>query len=439
MWQIISNYIGILILCIGEITFAKIVLNQKIEINRIQAILIFLITTILCTIIYIYTLGTLKTILIYIIHMMEFKFLFNLSYIKSMFLSFLYIVVLMIPETLELLIIKNTFINSLLLNHNIIKGIIGNLTVCILFIIVTLILKKPLRNLIKKEISDDTRIITLAIITLIPILLFFYLMGKNVNVSEEVTQYLIAIIVLLIELFSLIKQMIENNKLTEKYDKLLEFMVTYENEIEKQRILRHEVKNEFRTIRAKICDKQKNQEIIEYIDEIVNDKYEMKQEEYAKFGYFPPNGIKGLCYFKVQEAEEKGIKVALNISKRIKESTIYHLTIKQQRDFGKILGVFLDNAIEASLESNEKQIGIEAYIDLEKEFKMIISNTYNNQIDKNKIGKETFSTKGKTRGNGLLLVKHLVNNNKVFEIKTEIQEKLYIQTIRIKKPTQLKK
>ncbi|MCI6265626.1 MAG: ATP-binding protein, partial [Erysipelotrichaceae bacterium] len=82
---------------------------------------------------------------------------------------------------------------------------------------------------------------------------------------------------------------------------------------------------------------------------------------------------------------------------------------------------------------NEKQIGIEAYIDLEKEFKMIISNTYNNQIDKNKIGKETFSTKGKTRGNGLLLVKHLVNNNKVFEIKTEIQENLYIQTIRIKK------
>ena len=83
-------------------------------------------------------------------------------------------------------------------------------------------------------------------------------------------------------------------------------MVTYENEIEKQRILRHEVKNEFRTIRAKICDNQENKEIIEYIDEIVKDKYKVKQEEYAKFGYLQPNGIKGLCYFKCKKQKIKG-------------------------------------------------------------------------------------------------------------------------------------
>ena len=38
---------------------------------------------------------------------------------------------------------------------------------------------------------------------------------------------------------------------------------TYENEIEKQRILRHETKNEFLAIKAKLYDKQKNKEIIE--------------------------------------------------------------------------------------------------------------------------------------------------------------------------------
>ena len=35
------------------------------------------------------------------------------------------------------------------------------------------------------------------------------------------------------------------SKIKEEYDKLLEFMTTSENEIEKQRILRHETKNEF--------------------------------------------------------------------------------------------------------------------------------------------------------------------------------------------------
>ena len=43
-------------------------------------------------------------------------------------------------------------------------------------------------------------------------------------------------------LFSLIRQIIENNKLIHEYDKLLEFMSTYELEIEKQRVLRHRIK-----------------------------------------------------------------------------------------------------------------------------------------------------------------------------------------------------
>ena len=64
---------------------------------------------------------------------------------------------------------------------------------------------------------------------------------------------------------------------------------------------------------------------------------------------------------------------------------------------------------------------------------MIISNTYENKIDKNKIGKENFSTKGKNRGHGLLLVKRLVEENEIFETKTEFQGNIYIQTIQIHK------
>ncbi len=41
------------------------------------------------------------------------------------------------------------------------------------------------------------------------------------------------------------------------------------------------------------------------IDEILKDKITINNEKYAKFGNLPPNGIKGLCYFKVQEAEEQ--------------------------------------------------------------------------------------------------------------------------------------
>ena len=98
----------------------------------------------------------------------------------------------------------------------------------------------------------------------------------------------------------------------------------------------------------------------------------------------------------------------------------------------RILGVILDNAIDASLESKEKKLGIEAYVTEEKGFKFIISNTYNNIIDKNKIGKEKFSTKGNNRGHGLLLVNKIIKKNNMFQIEQEKIGNIYVSTIIIK-------
>ena len=434
MLQIINNFLGILILNIGEIFFARIVLDKKINVGKTKLIIIYLLSSIILTIDYILFKNTIKTLIICIIHMIEFKLLFNLDFSKAIFLTFICTIVLMLPDIMQLLIATKILgISKEIFCDKYAGSIIANITMCILFIMVTLLLRKPLKKLLKTEISDNTKIIVLSIFTFICITIFFYIFASKFRIDGNSIPYLLAILVFSVVLFSLIKQTIDNYKLTSEYDKLLEFMTTYENEIENQRILRHEVKNEFRTIRAKICDKQENKEIIEYIDEIVKDKYEVDKEKYAKFGYLPPNGIKGLFYFKTQEAEKRNINVAINISKKVKNSIVYNLNIKQQRDFGRIIGVILDNAIEASAETEKKQIGIEAYVNLESEFKLIVSNTFNNNIEENKIGKEKFSTKGKNRGHGLLLVKQLVNKNDIFELETQLQEELYIQTIKVKK------
>lgn len=434
MWQIISAYICGVIVTLEVVIFSRMVLGKKIQISKKQLVMLGIATSFLYAGSYLLLTGVLKTLFMLGIDILLIKYVYNIKYFKSVFLTFLYIVILILPDLLELFFMTQILgVSRDFCYNDYAGGLISNIIIFILFISITYLLRNILKKLVNEQLETRSNIICLSIFTSICILMFFYTVVKEFRFSNNVVVYLLAMMVLASALFSLIKQTIENNKLTREYDTLLEFMVTYENEIENQRTLRHEVKNEFRTIRAKLYDKQKNKEVIEYIDNIVNDKFEVKQEEYAKFGYLPPNGLKGLCYFKAQEAEEKGIKVALNISKRVKKSTIYHLSIKQQRDFGRILGVFLDNAIEASLESEKKQIGIEAYTNADQEFKMIISNTYNNEIDQNKIGKEAFSTKGKTRGHGLLLVKRLLNQSNIFEIKTKIQDNLYIQKIAIKK------
>ena len=76
-------------------------------------------------------------------------------------------------------------------------------------------------------------------------------------------------------------------------------------------------------------------------------------------------------------------------------------------------------------------MGIEIYL-IKDKIEIIITNTFNNDVNLDKIGKETFSTKGKNRGHGLLLVSKILGENKIFEAKNEIKGNIYIQSLKIK-------
>lgn len=433
MWEVTSAIICGIITTLEVIIFGKVALEEEIQISKKKFIIISLGISLIFGIISLLFYNISKTLIIIILDIIFYKYVFKITMKKSTFLTFLYIVILLAADLIELFFVTKILHVSMAYCYNAYAGsVLGNITILILFTIITYIFKRLLRKIINNKITNNTKIVFFAILTIICTLMFFYTIIKEFRFNNNVLIYLIAIVVLLTVLFSLIKQTIENRNLTEKYEKILEFMTSYEKEIENQRILRHETKNEFLTIRGKINDKVKESKILAYIDEILKEKIEVKQEEYAKFGYLPANGIKGLCYLKTQEAQDKGLNTNINISKRIENSNIYKLNIKEQRDLGKILGVFLDNAIEASLTSKDKEFGIEAYLNLKKECQIIISNTYDTKIDTSKIGKKGFSTKGAKRGHGLLLVNHIVANNKIFEVKTNITQGLYIQTLTIK-------
>ena len=435
MWQtIIKNYFSFLFLLLSVVLFGKILLESKEKVLSKKTIFTFLITCLLYTIVYTFFQGTIKTVLISIINMLLYKILFKTSYSKSIILSLMYMILLIIPDITELLFITKILGYDKEYCYNVFANSIpSNIIISSLMIFLTYNTKFILKLLINIKIEDNVKIIIYNILTFVCVIIFFYKAFIDIVIDINFFIKIFIMISFLTILGSFIKQTMNNNKLTKEYDNLLEFMTTFEMEIEKQRIQRHETKNEFLTIRAKLCDNQKNNEIVNYIDEILQEKIKVKQEQYAKFGYLPANGIKGLCYFKVQEAENKGIKVGLNVSTRIKSSCLNNLTAKEQKEFGRILGVLLDNAIEASTASTTKKIGIEFYSNSSKEVKMLITNTYGNNIDKDKIGKERFSTKGKNRGHGLLLIKQIINNNPIYEMKTEITNELYTQIINVKK------
>lgn len=413
-------------------TFGRIIIVNRRHKNIMIDVLILLGFILLNILVFKYTTGTIKTIITCLLYSSLFFSIFKIKLSKSVFTSIVYVILLVIPD----LLILSTAIYILGISKEyyysvIASGLIGNLSVLLIMILLTYIIRKPLRKLMKYKLSENKKIVVISVLAIIFTAIFFYKFATGYKMNQDVIIYLIAMFAFIVILFTLFRQRMDNEKVSKKYDELLDVMKNYESDIEEQRTLRHETKNEFATIKCKLQDKEDNKTIIEYIDSVIGEKGKASSTKYSKFKYLPSNGLKGFFYYKFIEAEKKGINVSINISKQIENSFLKDIDTKDFKDLARIVGVYLDNAIEVSSTSEDKKLGIEMYLIKEK-IELIITNTFNNEINLDKIGKESFSTKGKHRGHGLLLVNKILSENNMFEAKNEIRDNIYIQSLKIK-------
>lgn len=413
-------------------TFGRIIIVNRRHKNIMIDVLILLGFILLNILVFKYTTGTIKTIITCLLYSSLFFSIFKIKLSKSVFTSIVYVILLVIPD----LLILSTAIYILGISKEyyysvIASGLIGNLSVLLIMILLTYIIRKPLRKLMKYKLSENKKIVVISVLAIIFTAIFFYKFATGYKMNQDVIIYLIAMFAFIVILFTLFRQRMDNEKVSKKYDELLDVMKNYESDIEEQRTLRHETKNEFATIKCKLQDKEDNKTIIEYIDSVIGEKGKASSTKYSKFKYLPSNGLKGFFYYKFIEAEKKGINVSINIFKQIENSFLKDIDTKDFKDLARIVGVYLDNAIEASSTSEDKKLGIEMYLIKEK-IELIITNTFNNEINLDKIGKESFSTKGKHRGHGLLLVNKILSENNMFEAKNEIRDNIYIQSLKIK-------
>lgn len=412
--------------------FGRIIIVNRRHKNIMIDVLILLGFILLNILVFKYTTGTIKAIITCLLYSSLFFSIFKIKLSKSIFTSIVYIILLVIPDLLTLGGAIYIFDVSKEFCYESLSGsIISNFSVLGIMIILTVSIRKPLKKLINYNLSTNKKIIVMSSITLVMLAIFFYNLIKTFEFNNNIITYLVIIVMLICILLYLFKQKIENEKISKKYDELLDVMKSYESDIEEQRTLRHETKNEFATIKCKLQDKEDNKTIIEYIDSVIGEKEKAGSTKYSKFKYLPSNGLKGFFYYKFIEAEKKGISVSVNISKQIENSFLKDIETKDFKDLARIIGVYLDNAIEASSTSEDKKLGIEMYLIKEK-IEIIITNTFNNEINLDKIGKESFSTKGKHRGHGLLLVNKILSENNKFEAKNEIRGNIYIQSLKIK-------
>lgn len=139
------------------------------------------------------------------------------------------------------------------------------------------------------------------------------------------------------------------------------------------------------------------------------------------------NGIYNLLTKKYHEADEKDIKV--NITFLLDLATL-HMKIYE---FARILGILLDNAIEASSECKEKIINLTFRNDTKNSRQLIIiENSYSNKdIDMEKIFEKGISEKENHTGLGLWEVRKLIKKNNNINLYTSKNDKFFSQQLEI--------
>lgn len=375
------------------------------------------------------------TIMTNLLAIFLFKIIFNKSICKSLLGTMFTYIGYVISEAIFALI----FLIILRINNNFIFenpfGItFSNIIIFLIYIcffqikFVQLIIYKVIEWFDDKKIFYTMSIILLAMI-ICGLLVYQISYGKfSLDVIVIIFVVLVAIVVFIIGYF---EQKSGNNKLNIEYTQLLEYVKTYEDEVVDKSKKQHEYKNQLIIIDNLIP--KTNKKAKEYLKKVLNNVEDVTDNDWlVKLKNLPSGGIKGLIHFKIKKMMDKKNSVFVYVDKKLSKKDIWENIEKNLEDISRILGVYLDNAIEASEKSADKQIIIE-FVNNKENIEFILSNSYDGNINFDELDKEGYSTKGKGRGVGLSLVKDIIDNNKLLNQSREINGKFYVQKLYIKK------
>ena len=135
--------------------------------------------------------------------------------------------------------------------------------------------------------------------------------------------------------------------------------------------------------------------------------------------------IKGLITTKIIQAQEKRIPISIEVPDEIDRIDMNTV------ELSRIIGIIVDNAIEASENLEEPLINI-AFIDNEEAVTFIVMNKCSDDIPKiHELFEQGFSTKGDNRGLGLSTLKELTDSNENVLLDTVIENGYFVQKVEI--------
>ncbi len=425
----ITKFICSALMAVVGLIVVKNISGSKEKLLSIKSIALMICLIIVPAFMYTTEYTYLYTIIIYLITIVTYKYVLDISFSKAViacgivFLS-LFALDLIASITLAFFLSIDQARNTWYIN--IITNIIFSITLILIYN------RDKIKNklIVFIEKLSNKRQINLIIFLLLAVIAMstlLYLLGNNYELNAVFTTNFLIFLIFFLLVIILVGEKNSYVKLSDDYENLFNYVKIFEDWIEDEQLIRHEYKNQLAVLRCLTKEKKvKNK-----IDEIISDTINIDNHMINQLKNLPSGGLKGLLYYKIAVARNNGINIEVDVSQDA-SPVLNALGKDELKTISKLIGIYCDNAIEAAKETKKKIVLIEIY-EINDVANIVISNTCKeNKVLVNRYDKGV-STKGKGRGNGLYFAKKMLTKNTWIEESQEIIDGYYIETLKITK------
>ncbi|MDK9872749.1 quorum-sensing sensor histidine kinase AgrC [Staphylococcus sp. IPLA37011] len=278
-------------------------------------------------------------------------------------------------------------------------------------------------------------IIVCVFLLTILLLIYFYLPKQNLSFGDAkflVVMYAVLIITTAVVIvtisFSIIRQ-IQYKRNMREIENYYKYTLQIEKINHEMRKFRHDYVNILSTMSdfirendMKGLDQYFHEEILPMQDSMQMNAIKINGIENLKV-----REIKGLLTTKILQAQEKNIRISIEVPEIIEKIEMPIINLS------RVIGILLDNAIEASEKIVDDPLIRIAFIKNEDDSVMfIVMNKCDTDMPRvHTLFQENFSTKGKNRGLGLSTLKELTDTTSNVLLDTTIDNNYFIQKVEI--------
>ena len=428
MSLIIIKIVGSLSMAIASLFIARNILDNKEKILSLTNVIgIFFMILPVCFL-YQEKYNSFVFLLTFIIYIVVFKIIYKITVPISVVISSFALISITLVDLL-ITSLELSFVSYHFMRTHIILTIFNNIVIGILAIFISYIpfLKKKIKLICSKIYNNNyLSLVIFATIIIIVISLLYYNITSVFKLNIYYTVTSISIVIFIFLSYFYIDEKNNYQKLNDEYNSLFNYVQNFENWIDDEQMYRHELKNNLSIIR----NMTNNKKIIEKIDEMLKFSIIIDDKEIEDLKNIPKGGLKGLLYYKTALTKNKKVKMIIEVSPKV-TTIIKKLEEKKLRQLCIVLGIYLDNALEAAATSKKKTVTLEVYKS-NNNLTFTISNSYKHIIPIKDMQKKGFTTKGKNHGKGLYFVSKVLNKEKWIDTSQIFLNQYFIQKIFLK-------